>query len=241
VDGRKDRGGNEGSRWASSGGFEPIRRPEPRGLRRTQTCGPSPAAGRAYDRDVLQLFVAFDAPQEKGATAHVTATDEFRRKQQSVAKDRKQAVDILSGGNASKQDHIAGGVGKSFSGASQWPRESSFFSCNRYGDKLAQLSNSDAGFGRKQSPARRDNLHSSDSGGGARKVLSIRQLSPKVQPAAEGEDLGQFRVSNLGLSREFESSLGAGQELSATTPGTGGGKDKHSFHWRKRDGQKILP
>ena len=51
-----------------------------------------------------------DAAQQQAAAAHVAAADEVAGKQQAVAEDRHQDVDVLRRGDAAEQDDLALGA-----------------------------------------------------------------------------------------------------------------------------------
>jgi hypothetical protein len=60
----------------------------------------------ADHRDVLQLLSRTGRPQQKTPSAHITPSDERSGKDQSVAEDIGEYVNVLSGGDASQEDNL---------------------------------------------------------------------------------------------------------------------------------------
>lgn len=62
---------------------------------------------RTGDAHVVELTARVYGAQHQPAAAHVAAPDEMDREHQSIAENGEQQVDVLAGGNASKQHDLA--------------------------------------------------------------------------------------------------------------------------------------
>ncbi len=138
------------------------------------------AANRPCKSTVLQLFILRGASQEKGASTHVATPDKFQGKEQSIAQNRQQAIDVFSRGDASEQYDFASRRRESLGGFTQRTCKPRLIGINLNLDKLMHLRLANGGVGRKQTTAGRDDLHTRESLGGVRKSPRVSQLSPKV-------------------------------------------------------------
>ena len=141
----------------------------------------SPATpNRPCKSKVVQFFVSRGASQKQSAPAHVATPDKVRGKEQSFAQNRQQAIDVFSRRNASQQNDFASRRRERFGGLAQGTCKPRLIGINFNIDKLTHLRLTNAGVGRKQTAAGRDDLHTRKSLGGIGKLPPVSQLSPKI-------------------------------------------------------------
>ena len=111
------------------------------------------------EREVLQLAIGEDAPQHQPAAAHVAPADEIHRKQEPIAENRQQHLDVLSRRDAAEQHDIALGPGSSIQrarGPDQRIPIPRITEIDRLGGKRADRVEGDHRLGRPQAGVWRD-------------------------------------------------------------------------------------
>ena len=195
--------------------------------------GEDPSHG-AGDGRVLKFLAAGRAAQHQATATHVTAAHEGRWKQQPLAKDRQQHLDVLSRGNAPEQHDVAVGPQAGAEStrtlleraAVAWVCEIDWLS--REGlDRLARHCD----IGRTQTGIRRDdeNPARDEQVRGIRRLTEpsrVRQLPAKVETAYEGKHVAErssLRGAQLHGQRELS---GIGHDTPCPHPSAIGGRQE---------------
>lgn len=153
--------------------------------------------GPRLDRNVVELLLRIDAAQEQPSPAHVAAPDERGRKEQSLAEDLEERVDVLRARDASQEDHLALFADR--------VRDEARISRERFAERRfvrvdvrarerLEMLETDARMDRHHPAVLRDDeravAHPGSGGSGStRERVRVRELAAKIEAAHEAEDL----------------------------------------------------
>jgi len=155
------------------------------------------------DRCVLELDPGKDTAEHETAAAHVAPTDKRRRKDETVAEDRLQDLDVLPGSDAPQQDDIAVRADR----VKQRTRPTlerlailSICEIDGHGSKRFERRERDRCVSGAQTCVGRNHQHAASHHriggvGRAREPSRVGKLAAEVQAADEAEDVAERRSS----------------------------------------------
>jgi len=136
------------------------------------------------ERRVFELFPGRRAAQQQAAAAHVAAPDEGRRKDEALAEDLQQRLDVARAGDAAEEHdaRLRSGERRQRFGVAQLrlqeaplaglDRDAAVLLQARQGDRLGRIA---------QPFSRRDDEGAAQAGGGPREGARVGELAAEIQ------------------------------------------------------------
>jgi hypothetical protein len=155
---------------------------------------------RSNDRNVLELALLTHLSQEQPTSAHVSPSNEFAWKDESLAEDGHQSVRVFSGGDAAEQHHlivILQRGDQSLDVTAQRPEIPLVGATDVHFGEGTQIVPRYARDWRNEPALRGDDERSGMRFRRPREGASVRELPAKVQPAQKTEDLADLHAFRL--------------------------------------------
>lgn len=192
--------------------------------------GTAAAADGSGDGSVGQFVRVGDASQHQAAPAHVAASDKVWGKEEPLAENRQEDVDVLGGGDAAEEHYFARCTGQLLGGFGERPYEFRFVYIDGDGGEFMHEGGVDGRVGGEEAAGGSDDECAGYGGGRSREFSRVGEFAAKIETAAEGEDGAEGGVAALQLAGEFELGGGTKQQGGPAAPGVGRGKEKDAFH-----------
>ena len=179
----------------------------------------------AGDRGVGELAALARAAKQKAPAAHVAASHEIGREEQTGSEHVDEQIDVLARGDASEQNDLGSAARPPAEAArvafERFPVERVFRMDVDFGEG-PQILESDGRVDGDESPRRRDDERSRGLPLRSREALRILQLASEIQAGEKCEDLAERRGALAEPHRQLEAGLLAKEDLRSEARATRG-------------------
>lgn len=179
--------------------------------------------------DVGEWHAAARATEHEAATAHVSPSGKFGRKEKPLAENPQQGLDIFRRGDAAEQNDFAFGANLRCEAAGvafQWNEVARLGGGDRRGGEGAEGFSGDEHVRGEQAAAGGDDQRSGDVRRRIGEGPGVGEFAPEVEAADKGESLAEGQLAVAEAQREWEASVFAEDQLRANAAGVGGGEEK---------------